>query len=233
MMAIGSAVIPFALGLALGDLLAGLPINSSGDFTGHFVDIFTPYGVWVGLTMLALCIAHGSTFLELKTTGVVYQRASRLAQILPWCAAITVAVFAFWTHILGSGGVLPNIVEVGAILAIVAAAWAARDRHAGLAFAATTVAVACTTASIFVELYPNVMVSSTDTAFNLTVAGTASSHYALTVMTIVAVVFTPLVLLYQSWNYYVFRQRVHGPGSDGSVPSDGPAAPPAEIVEIG
>jgi cytochrome d ubiquinol oxidase subunit II len=227
MMTIGSAVIPLVLGIALGDLVAGLPINSSGDFTGNFGNIFTPYGVWVGLTLLALAVAHGSTFLDLKTTGVVHQRASRLAQILPWGAAVLVVVFAFWTHVIGSGGVLPNIVEVGAILAIVSAAWAARDGHSGLAFASTTVAMACTVGSIFIELYPNVMVSSTDSAFNLTVAGTASSHYALTVMTVVAVVFAPLVLLYQSWNYYVFRERVRGP--EAPAPSVDAATAPIEI----
>src|SRR5262249_27480116 len=121
--------------------------------------------------------------------------------------------FAFWTHSLGAGGVLPAPIEVAAFLAIVAAAWGARDGHAGWAFTATTIATACTVASIFVELYPNVMVSSTNAAYNLTVSNTASSEYALKVMTIVALVFTPLVLLYQGWNYYVFRARVGGPAA--------------------
>jgi cytochrome bd ubiquinol oxidase subunit II len=210
MLAIGSALIPLLFGVALGDLLYGLPLNQNGDFTGNFLDLLTPYGLWVGFTMVTLVLAHGATFLDLKTGPPVQPRARAAATVFPWIAAFAVLVFAFWTHSLGAGGVLPAPIELLAFLAIVAAAWAARDGHAGWAFAATTIATACTIASIFVELYPNVMVSSTNSAYNLTVSGTAASDYALKVMTIVALIFTPLVLLYQGWNYYVFRARVTG-----------------------
>ena len=216
-MTVGSAVLPILFGVALGDLLYGLPINQSGNYTGNFVNLLTPYGLWVGLTMFTLVIAHGATFLDLKATGIVRERAHRLATVLPWFAVVTVTVMAFWTQSLGSGGVVPGPVQLIAIIAIVAAAWSARDNHTGWAFAATAVAMAATVASIFVELYPNVMVSSTNAAYNLTVSGTASSDYALKVMTIVALIFTPLVLLYQGWNFYVFRARVRGPGAPAAT----------------
>ncbi len=208
---IGSVLLPVLLGVALGDLLAGLPINQNGDFTGSFLDLLTPYGIWVGLTLLALSLAHGAMFLSLKTTGEVQARARRLAGPLAWIAVPFVIGFAVWTHLQSSNGVLPGPIEVCAFLLVVAAAWSVRDGHAGWGFTATTAAIAATVVAMFVHLYPNVMVSSTNAAYNLTVKNSASSHYALTVMTVVALVFTPLVLAYQGWTYHVFRARIRGP----------------------
>ena len=109
---IGSALLPVLLGVALGDLLAGLPINQNGDFTGSFLDLLTPYGLWVGVTLLALTLAHGAMFLNLKTTGVVQERARRLAGPLSWIAVPAVLGFAIWTHLQSSSGVAPGPVEV-------------------------------------------------------------------------------------------------------------------------
>jgi cytochrome d ubiquinol oxidase subunit II len=104
--------------------------------------------------------------------------------------------------------VLPNPVEFGAVLAVLAAGWLAREHRSGWAFAATTVAMALAILSIFTELYPNVMISSTRPADSLTVGGTAASSYSLTVMTVVVAIFLPGVLAYTGWTYYVFRKRV-------------------------
>ena len=216
---IGSILLPLLLGIALGDLLHGLPINKEGNYTGSFLDLFTAYGVWVGVTLLALTLAHGAIYLSLKTTGAVQQRAQRLAGPLAWLAALFVLGFFIWTHVLSGQGVLPNPIQIIAFLLAVGAAWAVRDGFTGWAFAATTATIAATIVSMFVSLYPNVMVSSTNSAYNLTVANSASSNYALTVMTVVALIFTPLVLAYQGWSYYVFRGRIKAP----------PAAP-SEVV---
>ncbi|MBM3675501.1 MAG: cytochrome d ubiquinol oxidase subunit II [Actinobacteria bacterium] len=208
---IGSLLLPVLLGVALGDLLTGLPIDKNGEFTGSFFDLLTPYGLWVGVTLLALSLLHGSTFLMLKTTGVVHDRARRLAGPFAIGAVVIVAVFTVWTHVEASEGVVPGALQLIAVLAVVAAAWAVRDGHDGWAFSATTAAIGGTVASIFIGLYPNVMVSSTNAAYNLTVANSASGNYALKVMTVVAILFFPVVLLYQAWTYYVFRARVRGP----------------------
>jgi cytochrome d ubiquinol oxidase subunit II len=213
---IGSALLPVLLGVALGDLLTGLPINQNGDYTGSFLDLLTPYGLWVGVTLLALTLAHGAMFLSLKTTGVVQERAQRLAGPLSWIAVPFVLGFAIWTHLQSSNGVLPGPIEVSAFLLVVAAAWAVRDGHPGWGFTATTAAIAATVVALFVHLYPNVMVSSTNAAYNLTVKNSASSHYALVTMTVVAVIFTPLVLAYQGWSYHVFRGRIKGPATDAT-----------------
>jgi cytochrome d ubiquinol oxidase subunit II len=209
---IGSLLLPLLLGIALGDLLHGLPLNQNGDFTGSFLDLLTPYGIWVGVTFLALTLAHGAMFLSLKTTGNVQHRAERIAGPLAGIALLAVAGFAIWTHSLSGRGVLPSPLQVAAFLLIVGAAWSIRDGHAAWGFAATTGAIAATVASLFVSLYPNVMVSSTNKTYNLTVAGTATGNYSLTVMTVVALVFTPVVIGYQAWSYHVFRARIKGPG---------------------
>ncbi len=135
------------------------------------------------------------------------------------------AGFAIWTHVQSGQGVLPAPLQVLACLLIVAAAWSVRDGHTGWGFAATTAAIAATLGSFFVALYPNVMVSSTNAAYNLTVANSASGHYALTVMTVVAVIFAPLVIAYQAWSYYTFRARIKGPPVE--VAPKSPSSEPA------
>jgi cytochrome bd ubiquinol oxidase subunit II len=211
---IGSLLLPLLLGIALGDLLQGLPINSAGNYTGSFGDLFTGYGVWFGVTLLALSLAHGATYLNLKTTGIVQQRAHRLAGPLSWVAALFVLGFIIWTHLQSNRGVFPNPIQILAFLLVLGAAWAVRDDYHGWAFAATTAGMGATVIALFVTLYPDVMVSSTNSAYNLTVSNASSEHYSLLVMTIVALIFTPLVLAYQAWSYYVFRARVKGPGAE-------------------
>jgi cytochrome d ubiquinol oxidase subunit II len=196
---VGSAAIPLVLGIGLGDIVAGLPIDADGEFTGSFVDIFTPYGVWTGVTLLALCLLHGAAFLALKTSGDVRGRALALTTRVGAAALVITAVFAVWSLTVLAALAVPAV--LGAVVLL-------RAGREGWGFAASTVAMATTVGSLFVDLYPNVMVSSTDAAYSLTVSDAASGSYALKVMTVVAVVLVPIVLLYQSWTYRVFRARV-------------------------
>jgi len=208
LLTVGSVLAPFLIGIALGDLLHGLPINSAQNFTGSFWDLFQPYALWTGVTLVLLCLLHGATFLSLKTTGDMHTRSRQLARrIAPFTGAFVIG-FIIWTHVTASTTFFLNFIELLAVLAVLAAVslvYASRD---GWAFTATTVTIASCILAIFTDLYPNVMVSSTSAAYNLTVHNTASPPYALKAMTIVVVVFLPLVLLYQAWTYYVFRRRV-------------------------
>jgi cytochrome d ubiquinol oxidase subunit II len=208
---VGSALVPLLLGVALGDLLAGLPIAASDEFTGSFWNLLTPYGLWLGLTLLVLCLLHGGTFLGLKSTGVVRERSTRLAGRLAWPSLLLVLVYAFWTVSISGGG--PWRILAAAVPAVAAAAAAIliRAGREGASFAATAVTIGGTVAALFANLYPDVMVSSTTTANNLTVVGTASGSYALKVMTVVAAVMLPVVLVYQGWSYWVFRARIGTP----------------------
>jgi len=230
----GSLLAPLLFGVALGDLLHGLPINSSQNYTGSFWDLLQPYALYTGVTLLLICLLHGATYLCLKTTGDMRERSWRLARVIaPVTAAVTCG-FAIWTHISsGRGTFFLNPAELLAILAVLAAAWLVYERRDGFAFAATTVTIAACIVTIFVDLYPNVMVSSTSAAFNLTVRNTASNPYSLKAMTVVTIVFMPLVLGYQAWTYYVFRKRVSAVDFHRPVPppraGDEPAAGPAPL----
>ena len=197
------------IGIALGDLLHGLPINSAQNYTGSFWDLFQPYGIFTGVTLVLICALHGATFLALKTTDDMRERAGQIARrVAPFTTAAVIA-FIIWTHVTSSKNTFfLNPIELLAILAVIAAWWLVSDHRVGSAFAATTVTIASCIVSIFVDLYPNVMVSSTNTAYNLTAHNTASAAYPLKVMTVVAILFLPLVLAYQAWSYYVFRKRV-------------------------
>ena len=215
---LGSALIPLLIGVGLGDLLNGLPIDSAHEYTGDFFDLLTPFGLWTGVTFLGLCLLHGVTFLKLRTTGRLRERAQTLAAPAGLAAIALVVGFVIWTRAIIAGPDVPDPVQILAVIAVIAAARLASSDHDGWAFSASAVAIAATVGSIFIELYPNVMVSSTNTAFNLTVHNAASSAYALKVMTIVTVIFLPLVLLYQGWSFYVFRGRLKGPAATPPVP---------------
>jgi cytochrome d ubiquinol oxidase subunit II len=204
----GSLIAPLLIGVALGDLLHGLPINASHEYTGGFWTLLQPYGLYTGITLVALCVVHGATFIALKTSGPLRARAARLGRLAALPAALVLLAFVIWTHSIAGKGLLPNPVEVSGVLAMLAAAWLVGDDREGWGFAATTIAVALTVLSIFSELYPRVMVSSTSPAYTLTIHNTASADYALKVMTVVVVIALPVVLAYTAWTYYVFRRRL-------------------------
>jgi cytochrome bd ubiquinol oxidase subunit II len=224
LLTVGSLLAPLLTGVVLGGLLHGLPINSSQNYTGSFWDLLQPYPLFTGITLVLVCALHGATFLGLKTTGDMRERSGLLARrVAPFTGAAVVG-FAIWTHLTYSGTFFLNPIELLAILAAIAAVWLVYEHREGFAFAATTVTIAACVVSLFVGLYPNVMVSSTNAAYNLTVHNTASGAYSLKVMTVVAVVLLPVVLAYQSWTYYVFRRRVSK--SDFEPPQLPGARPP-------
>jgi cytochrome bd ubiquinol oxidase subunit II len=170
--------------------------------------LLQPYGLFTGLTLVVLCAVHGATFIALKTTGDLRARASRLARNLSPFAALILLGFVIWTHHIAGKGLLPNPVEIAGVLALFAAVWLIGDGRDGWSFAATTIAVGLTVLSIFSELYPRLMVSSTNSIFDLTIHNSASPSYSLRVMTVVALILLPVVLAYTAWTYYVFRRRL-------------------------
>ena len=215
---IGSVLIPLLIGVGLGDLLYGLPINQQHDFTGNFFDLLTGYGLMTGVTLLTLCLLHGATFLALRTTDEIRDRARGAARRIGLVAIVVNIAWVIWTLVVIGGGTVPG-----------ADPDLRRDRgdlRRACSRAPTTTAgrslasgfgIAAAIGQMFISLYPNVMVSSTNAAYNLTVNNAASGHYALVVMTVVAVIFFPIVLLYQGWSFHVFRARVKTP----PAPADG------------
>jgi cytochrome bd ubiquinol oxidase subunit II len=223
---VSSVLAPLLIGVALAGLLGGLPINSAQNYTGSFWDLLKPYPLWTGITLVLLCLLNGATFLGLKTTDDMRERSEQVARrVAPFTGAFVVG-FIIWTHVTAGRAFWLNLIELLAILAVIAAVWLVYERHDGFAFTATAVTTASCIVAIFADLYPNVMVSSTNPAYNLTVHDTASGNYSLKVMTIVVIVLLPVVLAYQTWTYYVFRRRVSKQEFQPPAPSVGAAPGP-------
>ena len=214
---IGSVLAPLLIGVGLGDLLVGLPVNQSGDYTGTFWNLLTPYGLLMGVTLLVLCLLHGAAFLALKTDGEVRTRAVAVLARLRWVAVVVVVVEGAWTFSLSGRSVLSVLLGIVSVASAIGAVQTVRKGRDGWTFALTAITIGATVASLFAGLYPNVLVSSTDASYSLTIVGAASGNYALTLMTWVAVIIFPLVLLYQGWTAYVFRARISAPNAPAPV----------------
>ncbi len=229
---IGSVGAPFLWGVALANLVQGVPLDSSHVFTGGVIDLFSPYTVAAGLAVVATFALHGATYLSLRTAGDLRERASRAARRLALPAVILGGGVAAWTvlvaHQNNDRAILPTTIPavLTAIVLILALVLTGTDRG-GWAFAATGLGAIGFIATIFTGLYPRVLVSDPSFANSLTIQNAATGHYALEVITGAAVIFTPLILLYQGWTYYVFRKRLGGDGSSASYGSLGADERPA------
>ncbi len=213
--AVGSFGAALIWGIALSSLLYGVPINSDGDFTGNLADLFNAYTVTAGVAVVLIFVFHGATFLTLRTTGELCERAAAAARRLAIAAVVVGAAFIVWTVVVAvdrnDKDVFPPALPAAlAIAAFLGAMVALHLRRNGWAFVATGTGVVLLVATLFTSLYPRVMVSSTDFGNSLTVDNASSAHYTLAVMSVVALIFVPLVLVYQGWTYHVFRQRVGG-----------------------
>jgi cytochrome d ubiquinol oxidase subunit II len=206
----GSAVPAFLWGVAFGNLVRGTPVGEDLEWAGDFFDLLNPFALLAGVTSLLLFTLHGAVFLTLKTHGDIQDRARVLAKRLTVPTAALVLGLLAWMYLdaRGEEHIVPGLVPVMALIAIAGVEWLLRERWDGWAFALTGVAIVAITATMFLRLYPAVMPSSIDPAYDLTIWNASSAHYTLKVMTIVAAIFTPLVLLYQAWTYWVFRKRI-------------------------
>ena len=204
---IGSIAPAATWGLVIANMTNGIPINADGVYTGTTLDLFGPYALLGAATTTILFSAHGAVFTALKTTSTLRTRAISAADILAPLAFPVAAVFLAWTAIRADDTVVFGL-ALTAIAVLGAAVAANKKRREGWAFAATSVAIAATVAVQFTAAFPAVMPSSLAPEWSLTVASAASSPYTLTVMTVVALIVTPMVLAYQAWTYWVFRQRL-------------------------
>jgi cytochrome d ubiquinol oxidase subunit II len=212
--AIGSFVPALLWGVAMSNIVRGVPIDAKMQYVGGFFNLLNPYALLGGVAGLAVFTLHGAIFLALRTEGELRQRAEALANRL-WpivlaVGAATVIATYFATDIFQRLGVNPGISALGAGAAFLLCGWLLRQKRFGWAFAMTSLTIALTVVTTFRGLFPRVMVSSLNPDWSLTVTNASSTPYTLTVMSIVALIFVPIVLIYQGWNYWVFRARISG-----------------------
>jgi len=212
MIAIGSFLPSLLLGTAFANLVHGIPINADKIFTGNFFTLLNPYGLIGGVTMVSVFLLHGANFLTLKLEGDLRERARELSKKLYRVAAIAVVLLAvatyFFTDISTKIGINPGIMPIASVVVLLVTIYFINQKMEGWAFVSTGVHLILTQVAFFTLMFPRVMVSSTNPDYSLTIFNASSSQYTLTVMSIVALIFVPIVLAYQGWTYYMFRKRI-------------------------
>jgi cytochrome d ubiquinol oxidase subunit II len=204
---VGSFVPALLWGVAFTNIVRGVPIDANKEFVGNLWTLLNPMALLGGLVTLSLFLTHGALFVALKTAGPIREEARRLATRLGVVAAVLAVVYLL---VIGfqQGSAASWVTTVVAAVALLGALGAnARDRE-GWAFVGTFVCIAFAVATLFLALFPDVMPSTIDPAYSLTTTNASSTDYTLRIMTVVALIFTPIVLLYQGWTYWVFRKRI-------------------------
>ncbi len=209
----GSLTPAFLWGVAFANFVRGVPIDANMQYVGGFWNLLNPYALLGGLVSLSGFIFQGALFLSLKTAAPVKERAALAARRVWPVTTVVVSLFAlasyFFTDFLNILGVNPGVVPISAVLVLFVCGWFVSQRQFGWAFGLNSLAIALSAATIFQTLYPRVLISSIDpAAFSLTIYNAASSPEILRTMSIVALIFVPLVLAYQGYTYWVFRKRI-------------------------
>ncbi|MEU8461855.1 cytochrome d ubiquinol oxidase subunit II [Streptomyces sp. NPDC029003] len=203
-----TSLIPaFLWGVAFANIVRGVKIDKDMEYVGTFFDLLNVYSILGGLVTLTLFTFHGAVFTSLKTVGDIRDRSRALATRLGVVTAVLALVFLIWTQ-LSRGDGWSLIAMAVAVVALVAALGFNLVGREGWSFALSGVTIAAAVAMLFLTLFPNVMPSSLDDAWSLTVTNASSTPYTLKIMTWCAAVATPLVMLYQGWTYWVFRKRI-------------------------
>jgi len=212
MVFIGSFVPALLWGVAISNIIRGVPIDDKMNYTGTFFTLLNPYSLLGGITALAIFTLHGAIFLSLKLADELLERARKTARQL-WLPTV-ILLFAyiifgyFDTDMFTKLGVNPGVIPILGGISILTVGWLLKIKREGWAFLMTALTIAFSTITIFMGLYPRVMVSSTNPDWSLTIYNASSSPYTLKTMTIIAIIFVPIVLAYQAWSYWVFRKRI-------------------------
>jgi cytochrome d ubiquinol oxidase subunit II len=212
MLCLGSAIPALLWGVAMSNLLQGLPIDASMTYTGGFWNLLNGHALVSGLASLVIFALHGAVFLTIKLDDPLRSRAFDAAWRL-WPIALVVGMFAvgggyFVSDMYERLGIGPGVIPLSAGAAMLSAGWFIRKRQGGWAFILTGICIVFSTLTIFRGLYPRVLISSLNPDWSLTIYNAASSNYTLRTMSIIALIFLPVVLAYQGWSYYVFRGRI-------------------------
>jgi len=212
MIAVGSFLPSLLLGAAFANLARGVPINQDMMYTGNLFTLLNPYGLIGGMTMVSVFLLHGANFLTLKLEGKLRDRVREASKKLYIAAAVMVVLLAattyVYTDITTKIGIDPGIIPIASVVILLSTILFINRKMEGWAFISTGVHIVLTQVAFFTLMFPRVMISSTNPEWSLTISNASSSQYTLTVMSIVALIFVPVVLAYQGWSYYMFRKRI-------------------------
>lgn len=211
MIAVGSFLPSLLLGTAFANLAQGVPINENMMFTGNLFTLLNPYGLLGGLATTAVFLLHGANFLSLKLEGELRQRTNALAKKLWIAASVLFSAFAVYSYIsiyLKREIIDPGIAPLAAVVFLLLSGYFINKKMEGWAFIMSSLHIVLAQVSFYLMTFPNVMISSTNPEWTLTIYNASSTQYTLTVMSIVALIFVPIVLVYQGWTYYMFAKRV-------------------------
>jgi cytochrome bd ubiquinol oxidase subunit II len=212
MIFVGSALPGLLWGVALANLIEGVPIDAKMNYVGGFFNLLNPFALLGGLSFVAMFLLHGATFLALKTEGILQERAQKVAGQVWFPTVILIALFIgsgyFVTSVFKRLGVDPGLAPIGAGMALLLGGWLIQNKRFGWAFLMTGVTIVLSATTVALGMFPNVMISSLNPAWSLTIYNASSSPYTLTVMSIIAITLVPFVLAYQACNYLIFRKRV-------------------------
>ncbi|MBN2118981.1 MAG: cytochrome d ubiquinol oxidase subunit II [Anaerolineales bacterium] len=212
MIAVGSFLASFLLGAAFTNLARGVPINENMIYTGNLFTLLNPYGLIGGLTMVTVFLLHGANFLGLKLDGELRERVLQWSKKIYAAAAIVTTVLLIatyvYTDIASKLGIDPGATPIASYVALLVTILFINRKMEGWAFIMTSLHIVLTQVTFFMLMFPRLMISSTAPAYSLTIYNASSSQYTLTVMSIVALIFVPIVLAYQGWSYYMFRKRI-------------------------
>ncbi|UQZ82290.1 Cytochrome bd-I ubiquinol oxidase subunit 2 [Paenibacillus konkukensis] len=208
----GSLLPPLLWGVALANLMRGVPIDANKNYAGSFWDLISVYSVTAGVSIVLLFVLHGALYLSLKTEGELRERARRAANRFGAWASIVLLLFVFLsyfeTDMFTRDGIIPGMVPLTAGFALLSVHFFLKAGRDGWAFIMTGLTIVLSTITVFMSLFPRVMISSLNPDWTLTIYNTASNEYTLKVMTVIALTTVPVVVAYQAWTYWVFRKRV-------------------------
>jgi cytochrome d ubiquinol oxidase subunit II len=209
----GSLLPAFLWGVTVANLMHGFSIEQDMNYYGGLLPLLNPYALLGGGVFVTLFTMHGSNYLVRKVSNGIAERAQKAAFTFWMVTTFLTVLFLGWTFfntdILtkpGINGLLPAIL---ATISLLCSGWLICTRKTGWAFVTGSLTIVFATAMVFMGLYPRLLVSSLDPSFSLTISNASSSPYTLKVMTIVAAIFVPIVLVYQAWTYRIFRKRVN------------------------
>jgi cytochrome d ubiquinol oxidase subunit II len=206
--AIGSWLPAVLWGVAFAAIVRGLPVDADAQMHLTVTDLLNPYTLLGGLATGGLFAFHGAVFIRLKTEGAVRDEATRFASLLAVPVTVVVAAFGLWTQLAYGKSWTWLVLGVAVVAQLSAVMLVLSHRRDGWTFAFTATVVAAVVVLLFGSLYPNLVPSTLDPAWSLTIENASSTPYTLKIMTWAALIFTPLVIAYQAWTYWVFRQRL-------------------------